>query len=605
MFRTPHDSARGRLRSTPDTVGTTGPVVPRRVFASFRLVIARASRHRLAQAIVVFAIAFLYRFNALGGALGGFDGDHFIYYLGARAVAHGERPLRDFADAGLQGAWPALTYELPALAQGLGGETLLSEAVLVVGAIALALAILFMTAAELAGTLNAIVVVCATLFASTKLYGYSKLLVFAIAAALFVRYARKPSSSRAAQLAVLSVVAFLFRHDLLVYLTPSAAVLIVALESKSWRVAGNRLLMYGAVIAVLLAGPLYSIHRYGGVRSYVETNIELSTRESQRTNLRWPQFASTGGGVAAFFDHEQNAVAWLYYLSLAIPGLALFSLFGSPHAPGLDARQTRALIVSLAVLAALLDRFFLRGNLAGRLGDLGAPIAILAAWLPARFRAAPLSTRALVWAITTPVLVATALALSTTGDVWHELDTTGFRDSFKKIGRRVVAVTTELSALPPPADAPLDPEPNAAEYVRLCTNPDDRVLVIADAPEILGMGRRSFAAGQRTFRPGFYTLQGDQRLMRERLRVESVPFVLTDKEDTYSENFAPEFPLIHGHVTRSYEVVGELPALAGDPVRVLAQRGHSVVTQYRSTGLPCFRSGPGSIARSAFAQGNR
>ena len=71
------------------------------------------------------------------GSLSGFDGDHFIYFLGATSVARGERPLRDFVDAGFQGAWPALTCELSALAQWLGGETLLSEAVLCVGAIAL------------------------------------------------------------------------------------------------------------------------------------------------------------------------------------------------------------------------------------------------------------------------------------------------------------------------------------------------------------------------------------------------------------------------------------------------------------------------------------
>jgi hypothetical protein len=89
----------------------------------------------IALSALVFAVAFLYRFNALLGALGGFDGDHFIYFLGSTDVLRGERPLRDFVDAGLQGAWPALTYELPALAMRLGGESLRSEALLCVGAI--------------------------------------------------------------------------------------------------------------------------------------------------------------------------------------------------------------------------------------------------------------------------------------------------------------------------------------------------------------------------------------------------------------------------------------------------------------------------------------
>ena len=237
------------------------------------------SRSRLAVAAVVFVVAFLYRFNALGGALGGFDSDHFIFYLGGKAVAHGERPLRDFADAGLMGAWPALTYELSGLAQRVGGETLLSEAALVVGGLALALTVLFLTAADISGPVSAVVVTIATLFTSTKLYGYSKVLVFAVAAALFLRYVRQPSRSRAVQLAIWSAVAFLFRHDFLVYLAPCVAVLI-ALGSSQWREAADRLIVYGATLALLLAAPVYSIQRYSGLGPYLETNRALVADEA-------------------------------------------------------------------------------------------------------------------------------------------------------------------------------------------------------------------------------------------------------------------------------------------------------------------------------------
>ena len=193
-------------------------------------------------AVGVFAFSFLYRFNALGGALGGFDGDHFIYYLGTREVIHGARTLRDFTDAGIQGAWPALTYELPALVQRLTGETLLSEAVYVVGAVALSMTILFVTASQLAGTVPALIVTIATLFTATKLYGSSKLLVFAVAAALFLRYAHHSTRWQVVLLALWSVVAFLFRHDFLVYLAPAVALLIVATTAPFWRRAAGHLI---------------------------------------------------------------------------------------------------------------------------------------------------------------------------------------------------------------------------------------------------------------------------------------------------------------------------------------------------------------------------
>ena len=553
---------------------------------------ARAARHALVVPIAIFLLAFLYRFNALGGALGGFDGDHFIYYLGASAVAHGERPLRDFADAGVMGAWPALTYELPALAQRVIGETFFAEAVFTVGLLAFALALTARTATELSGRATAVIATIATLFASTKLYGYSKVLVFAVAAALFLRYVRQPTRVRAAQLGAWSAVAFLFRHDFLVYLAPPVAILML-LGTPRWREAFDRLAVYAGTVVLLLALPVYSIQHYVGIGSYLETARALVAQEANRTTFRWPHFGPSTGGIWSVLSEEGNAVAWLYDVSVAIPIVALLVLIGAPRARNLDTRQTRAVIASLAVLALILDRFFLRNNFGARFGDLGAPLAILAAWLPSRFQDGAPWLRGLVWTTAALVLVPTMMALATTGSVWHELDTTGLGDSVTKIGRRLAAVTTELRALPPPvsspAGAPADPEPNAAEYVRLCTAPADRVLVVADAPEILAIAGRSFAGGQPTFRPGFYTLESDQQLTLARMRRESVPVVLLDDERSYSSHFVPQFRLIHEHVMASYERAGVLPAPAGPPVQVFTLRGRAAAGHYRMTGLPCFR----------------
>lgn len=55
----------------------------------------------------VAALAFLYRFNALGGTFAGFENDHFAHLMRAELLLRGEQPLSDFADAELRGAWPA------------------------------------------------------------------------------------------------------------------------------------------------------------------------------------------------------------------------------------------------------------------------------------------------------------------------------------------------------------------------------------------------------------------------------------------------------------------------------------------------------------------
>ena len=45
-------------------------------------------------AVLLFAWVFLYRFNTLGGALGGFDNDHFLYMTIAKQVRERGGDLR-------------------------------------------------------------------------------------------------------------------------------------------------------------------------------------------------------------------------------------------------------------------------------------------------------------------------------------------------------------------------------------------------------------------------------------------------------------------------------------------------------------------------------
>jgi hypothetical protein len=543
--------------------------------------------------VLVVVFTFLYRFNALGGSLGGFDGDQFIYYLGAKQILLGERPLRDFADAGLQGAWPALTYELPALAQRVGGATLLSEAVFSVGMLALAAALLFRSAAALASPLAALTATALTIVSGTKLYGYSKVVVFSVAVALLLRYARRQKLDDVVLLAGWSAVAFLFRHDYLVYLAPVVALLMLTLTPTARQTGLRHLLLYGLVTGVLLVGPLYSIERYAGVRQYLVSAMNLSANEGRRTDLEWPVFHAAGGGAIEFFGDEDNARAALYYVCLAIPLLAAGALRARPVVPGLDVTRSRALILSLALLAFLLNYFLLRGNLSARFGDLGAPIAVLGAWLATFLARQPAPWNMVARAATLALVAIVTLSLATTGSVWQELDTTGLRDSAGKIGRRFVAVTSELRALPPnPTAADEAAVADVADYLRRCTRPDDRTLVVADSPEVSTFASRPFAAGQATFRPGFYTLDEDQRLMLARLEGQSVPVALTDEEDDYEENFAPGFPLIHAYLQEHYALAGELPALTGGPMRVFVRRGLTPTGTYGATGLPCFSARP-------------
>ncbi len=61
----------------------------------------RAARHTVTDGLLVvavFAAAFFYRFNTLGGELGGLTNDEFGYLARGRQIQSGELPFRDFND---------------------------------------------------------------------------------------------------------------------------------------------------------------------------------------------------------------------------------------------------------------------------------------------------------------------------------------------------------------------------------------------------------------------------------------------------------------------------------------------------------------------------
>src|SRR5687767_9496018 len=100
----------------------------------------------LAAAVFVFTCG--YRFAMLGGRFGGFENDQFVHLARAQQMTFGELPVRDFPEPGLP-----LTHALSALAQYAIGPTLWSEAVLTIGAVALASALLLVLAVRASGSL--------------------------------------------------------------------------------------------------------------------------------------------------------------------------------------------------------------------------------------------------------------------------------------------------------------------------------------------------------------------------------------------------------------------------------------------------------------------
>jgi hypothetical protein len=525
-------------------------------------------------AALLFAWVAAYRFNTLGGALGGFDNDHFLHFVLAKQIEAGEQPVRDFLDAGLQGARPSLTYELSSLGQIVLGDNFRSEAVLTVAGVAAGGAITFVAGSALAPWPFALVTAVLSALVSPKLYGYPKVLTLAVAALLVVRYAKAPSWRGVFALAVWTAVAFLFRHDYAVYCGLGAVTVLAC--GRPWPAArrAGAVVVFGVAAVLAIAPSLWWIESHVGIRPYLQNGLEMSRREAQRTDLAWPVPALTGLSPASAADvlaREENTQAFLYYLFLALPAVALVAGARGLRVRGRDAGQAPALL-ALGVMTAALATLFLRGSLEARFGDMAPPVAVLGAAL-AGLAVEP-GWRAPGWRVSAGaaalvLCVLSALAVWYLQDVRTELLRSGLFSSPAAVARQGARVSAELGRLPGAIrDAGASPSARAAAYLDACTTPADRVLVVGFAPEVLALADRRFAGGRPTVIPGFYEHPRYTRFTLRRLDGESVPLVLAEDEPYYAA-----FPELVERLRRDYDEGGRVPVDGDRSLRVLVRKG--------------------------------
>ena len=247
----------------------------------------RGHRQQILRALAALSIAaltFVYRFNTLGGPLAGFDNDHFFQIVRAEAMLDGELSLRDYSDAELRSIWPQLTYATSAAAMSVMGQTLRSEALLSVGMLALGAAVLFWASAEVAQSITAAAIL--TLLAiglNPTLYNYPKIVPYAFAVIAFLAYARRPGIARLLALAIVTVIATLYRHDHGVFLGIATAALIVGVHGRT---APRPLIQYIGCVLIGLTPGLLFVQQHGGIVKYVRECLETSRHEVGRTTGR-------------------------------------------------------------------------------------------------------------------------------------------------------------------------------------------------------------------------------------------------------------------------------------------------------------------------------
>lgn len=547
-----------------------------------------AAGHVLAVTVAaaIAVLLFLYRFNALGGSLGGFENDEFAHLMRTEMILRGQQPLRDFVDFELRGAWPSLSYQIPAWAQQIWGRNLLAEAYLAVGSLAVCTGAAFLLARHVSRQWVVALAAAAAVFVSgPKPYNYSKVLVLTLAVASMIPLAANPSMMRLAVVAVCTAIATLYRHDYGVYVGLAATATIVARQVRPWETPLRRVSAYVGLTALCLLPSAAWVQRYEGLASYLANNLASAANETRTRNLHeWPAI-----DPGALLD-ERSLMAFVYYACWAMPIAAAMVVVFRWRAFDVRAAAHRGLGGGLVTLGVAVNIFFLRSNLDSRFGDAMVAVVLAAAWIAGS--SAIFTSRAARVAVRTAptlALLLVTLALVRVNLIGREFGTAGITVSPAAVRDRFVSVRAELTGLPPLAwsDHEAQGTLKAARYLAECTTPVDHVIVGDYAGEVPVYARRPFAGGQATVSLGFYRSEADQRRFLGRLARQSVPIVLTAAD--YHEGFAIDYPLIAGHLANRYRRAGTIE-VEGRPRFLVFVEGSRVPTgTHLPLGLPCFR----------------
>jgi hypothetical protein len=535
--------------------------------------------------------AFVYRFNGLDGSLGGFTNDQFAVLIRADMMLRGAQPLRDFADAELRGAWPSLSYAAPAWAQQLGGRTLLSEAYLTIGVMAIGHALVFLLALELSKRWSvALLAAVLAIAMEPRLYSYQKVLMLA-SGAMAIRWAMlNPSNARLGAAAVTTAVATLFRHDGGVYVAVGMIAGLVARDAGAWPLVARRVGMYIGLTALCLLPSAIWVQVYEGIPGYVRENLDTIAQESNRTQLvvapPWSALSSALGSATA-----ENLVVLTYYAFWAVftigAGVLAWRAFGDPASRLTPAERGSA--VGFLAMALLGNEFLLRDSLLARFGDAIVPIAVLAAWTvgAARGIGRP-ALRTLAMVVPVTLLLVMLSATWVFADVGDTLEDTGLTRSWSEVTGQFDSVRDNLRRQPPADWSTFTARGTliAARYLAQCTDPDDYVLVAAEAPEIPFYARRRFAAGQGAVTLSFYTSEASQRRALSHLASQSVPIILVNA-NRMDEDFVRPYPLLARYVADHYREAGTIDA--GMKFRVYVEADRQPRRMDPHLGLPCFQ----------------
>jgi hypothetical protein len=127
-----------------------------------------------------------------------------------------------------------------------------------------------------------------------------------------------------------------------------------------------------------------------------------------------------------------------------------------------------------------------------------------------------------------------------------------------------------------------------AQYLNRCTQPTDRIVLMAYRPELLPFAQRLFGAGRLTMMPAYVLNDRYQQAAVAWWQRESVPLVLVEFEAFYdrTNNSAP---IVRDFLLQHYTESGIADTRGGRPLKLFLRRGLTPKSSFGAAGLPCLR----------------
>ena len=526
-----------------------------------------------------------------------FSDDHFGRISPARQiVSYGELPFRDFFDPGY-----FLTEVASAGVQRLFGDNLLGEMLLTSSFVAGGAVAIFLLVRRATGSLRlAGLAALVAVLAFRRPYDYDKFLFYPLGLLMSWRYADSLRARDLIAVAIVAVLAAMFRYDNGLFVAASALTVLGGLHIHDFKLLSRRLALFAGACVVCTLPLLLFLQLNGGVGEAFDQVTTYARREGARTGILTLPSGAFSDFQVDWLPPPQGQESWrrqlrrhvpfgtasvswsaagasvvVYYLIVALAVGAAVTVL---RTRGRDPDVERVRVLSAVSMTLLPVIFVLREPVVARLGGAIGPPSVLAAWMWCRSAALATRGRRLTRAVAAAcVLVTVAIATE-----WRP-NASLVRRNGNLWSRLVLAAET------PPAVALL-PKPRLAglvEYLRRCTQPEDRVFAGWFVPELYYFSGRAFAGGMVATFGDHWSEPDHQRRIVEKMKTESVPLVLVREGD---ESFSRGYPIVADYLRANYQPAGATAFGATDGGRyiMLTQTNRVASGTDPATSMPCF-----------------